>query len=153
MGRGEAAAAREREDSQLKIGSFTACSNVTGIQTPYYKLARLMHQHGGLCFVDFAASAPYVEINMHPEDPLEKLDAIFFSPHKFLGGPGTSGVLVFDSRIYTNKVPDHPGGGTVFWTNPWGEHKYFDDIEMREVRRYSGNFAVHSDITLFEFEK
>ena len=120
------------KDRQLKIGSFTACSNVTGIQTPYHKLAKLMHQHGGLCFVDFAASAPYVEINMHPEDPLEKLDAIFFSPHKFLGGPGTSGVLVFDSRIYTNKVPDHPGGGTVFWTNPWGEHKYFDDIEMRE---------------------
>jgi selenocysteine lyase/cysteine desulfurase len=120
------------KDRQLKIGSFTACSNVTGVQTPYYKLAKLMHQHGGLCFVDFAASAPYVEINMHPEDPLEKLDAIFFSPHKFLGGPGTSGVLVFDSRIYTNKVPDHPGGGTVFWTNPWGEHKYFDDIEMRE---------------------
>lgn len=120
------------KDRQLKIGSFTACSNVTGIQTPYHKLAKLMHQHGGLCFVDFAASAPYVEINMHPEDPLEKLDAIFFSPHKFLGGPGTSGVLVFDSRMYTNKVPDHPGGGTVLWTNPWGEHKYFDDIEMRE---------------------
>ncbi|MFB5283604.1 aminotransferase class V-fold PLP-dependent enzyme [Peribacillus sp. Hz7] len=120
------------KDRQLKIGSFTACSNVTGIQTPYHKLAKLMHQHGGLCFVDFAASAPYVEINMHPEDPLEKLDAIFFSPHKFLGGPGTSGVLVFDSRIYTNKVPDHPGGGTVLWTNPWGGHKYFDDIEMRE---------------------
>jgi selenocysteine lyase/cysteine desulfurase len=120
------------KDRQLKIGSFTACSNVTGIQTPYHKLAKLMHQHGGLCFVDFAASAPYVEINMHPEDPLEKLDAIFFSPHKFLGGPGTSGVLVFDSRICTNKVPDHPGGGTVLWTNPWGEHKYFNDIEMRE---------------------
>ena len=120
------------KERQLKIGSFTACSNVTGIQTPYHKLAKIMHQYGGLCFVDFAASAPYVEINMHPEDPFEKLDAIFFSPHKFLGGPGTSGVLVFDSRIYTNKVPDHPGGGTVFWTNPWGEHKYFDDIEMRE---------------------
>ncbi|MEH7381188.1 aminotransferase class V-fold PLP-dependent enzyme [Bacillus sp. JJ1533] len=120
------------KDRQLKIGSFTACSNVTGIQTPYHQLAKLMHQHGGLCFIDFAASAPYVEINMHPDDPLEKLDAIFFSPHKFLGGPGTSGVLVFDSRIYKNKVPDHPGGGTVLWTDPWGEHKYFDDIEMRE---------------------
>jgi selenocysteine lyase/cysteine desulfurase len=120
------------KERRVKIGSFTACSNVTGIQTPYHQFARLMHQHGGLCFVDFAASAPYVEINMHPEDSLEKLDAIFFSPHKFLGGPGTSGVLVFDSRIYTNKVPDHPGGGTVLWTNPWGEHKYFDEIEMRE---------------------
>jgi len=120
------------KDRRLKIGSFTACSNVTGIQTPYHQLARLMHQHEGICFVDFAASAPYVKINMHPVDPLEKLDAIFFSPHKFLGGPGTSGVLVFDSRLYSNKIPDHPGGGTVTWTNPWGEHQYFGDIELRE---------------------
>jgi selenocysteine lyase/cysteine desulfurase len=82
--------------------------------------------------VDFAASAPYVQIDMHPEDPLEKLDAIFFSPHKFLGGPGSSGVLVFDSRLYINQVPDHPGGGTVTWTNPWGEHHYYPDIELRE---------------------
>jgi selenocysteine lyase/cysteine desulfurase len=91
-----------------------------------------MHQHGGICCVDFAASAPYVNINMHPEDPLEKLDAVFFSPHKFLGGPGSSGVLVFDSRLYKNQVPDHPGGGTVTWTNPWGEHQYYADIEVRE---------------------
>jgi selenocysteine lyase/cysteine desulfurase len=120
------------KDRPLKIGSFTACSNVSGIQTPYHQLAKIMHKHGGICFVDFAASAPYVTINMHPEDPLEKIDAIFFSPHKFLGGPGTSGVLVFDSRLYTNKVPDHPGGGTVTWTNPWGEHHYYSDIELRE---------------------
>ncbi|MGZ4161728.1 MAG: aminotransferase class V-fold PLP-dependent enzyme [Neobacillus sp.] len=120
------------KDRKIKIGSFTACSNVTGIQTPYHKLARVMHQHGGLCFVDFAASAPYVSIDMHPKDPLEKLDAIFFSPHKFLGGPGTSGVLVFDSRLYVNNIPDHPGGGTVTWTNPWGEHHYYSDIELRE---------------------
>ncbi|MDF2855651.1 MAG: aminotransferase class V-fold PLP-dependent enzyme [Neobacillus sp.] len=120
------------QDRKVKIGSFTACSNVTGIQTPYHQMAKLMHLYGGLCFVDFAASAPYVEMNMHPVDPLEKLDAILFSPHKFLGGPGTSGVLVFDKRIYANKVPDHPGGGTVTWTNPWGEHKYHEDIEIRE---------------------
>lgn len=119
-------------DRVVKIGSFTACSNVTGIQTPYHLLAKLMHKHGGLCFVDFAASAPYIKINMHPEDPLEKLDAILFSPHKFLGGPGTSGVLIFDKRIYTNKVPDHPGGGTVTWTDPWGGHQYIKDIEHRE---------------------
>ncbi|MFC3883555.1 aminotransferase class V-fold PLP-dependent enzyme [Bacillus songklensis] len=117
---------------KYKIGSFSACSNVTGIETPYHKLARKMHEHGGICFVDFAASAPYVEINMHPEDPMEKLDGIFFSPHKFLGGPGTSGVLVLDSGLYSNEVPDHPGGGTVAWTNPWGKHQYFSDIEARE---------------------
>jgi selenocysteine lyase/cysteine desulfurase len=110
----------------------TACSNVTGIETPYYEIARIMHEHGGYIFVDFAASAPYVDIDMHPADPLEKLDAIFFSPHKFLGGPGSSGVLVFCSSLYHNPVPDQPGGGTVDWTNPWGEYKYIDDIEARE---------------------
>lgn len=120
------------EDRPLKIGSFTSCSNVTGIQTPYHAMSKIMHQHGGYCFVDFAASAPYVDIDMHPADPSEKLDAIFFSPHKFLGGPGTSGCLIFDSILYHNQVPDNPGGGTVAWTNPWGEHSYFEDIEARE---------------------
>ncbi|MBN1302736.1 MAG: aminotransferase class V-fold PLP-dependent enzyme [Melioribacteraceae bacterium] len=116
----------------LKIGSFTACSNVTGIKTDYYKLAKIMHRYGGLAFIDFAASAPYVPIDMHPEDPEEKLDAIFFSPHKFLGGPGTSGVLIFDKKLYNKNIPDHPGGGTVDWTNPWGDHIYITDIETRE---------------------
>lgn len=116
----------------FKFGAFTACSNVTGIKTDYKSLAKMMHQHGGYCFIDFAASAPYVDINMHPEDPLEALDAVMFSPHKFLGGPGSSGVLVFNKALYTNKVPDHPGGGTVTWTNPWGKHHFYDDIETRE---------------------
>jgi selenocysteine lyase/cysteine desulfurase len=120
------------QQRRMKIGSFTACSNVTGIQTPYHQLAKIMHQHGGVCFVDFAASAPYVAIDMHPLDPQEKLDAIFFSPHKFLGGPGSSGVMVFDTKLYSNKIPDHPGGGTVTWTNPWGKHHYHADIELRE---------------------
>jgi len=120
------------KDRLLKIGSFTAGSNVTGIQPPYYKMAKMIHKYGGLCFVDFAAAAPYIDINMHPEDPEEKLDAIFFSPHKFLGGPGTSGVLLFDSNLYHLKIPDQPGGGTVDWTNPWGGRKYIDDIETRE---------------------
>lgn len=117
---------------KIKIGAFTACSNVTGIQTPYHKMAKIMHQYGGVCFVDFACSAPYVRINMRPKDELERLDGIYFSPHKFLGGPGTSGVLIFNSHLYKNKVPDHPGGGTVKWTNPWGEKSYFEEIENRE---------------------
>ena len=118
---------------KVKIGSFTACSNVTGVHTPYHKMAALMHQYGGVCFVDFAASAPYCDINMHPKDPAEKLDAIFFSPHKFQGGPGSSGVLIFDRKLYKDHVPpDQPGGGTVDWTNRWGEYKYVDDIEARE---------------------
>ena len=120
------------KNRKMKIASITACSNVTGIRTPIHDIARIMHQEGGLCFVDFACSAPYVPINMHPADPLESLDAIFLSPHKFLGGPGTPGVLIFNSKLYTLKVPDQPGGGTVDWTNPWGGHKYLDDIEARE---------------------
>lgn len=115
-----------------KIGSFTACSNVTGIRTPVREMARIMHENNGLIFVDYAASAPYDAIDMHPGDPMEKLDAIFFSPHKFLGGPGSSGVMIFDSSLYKLKVPDQPGGGTVDWTNPWGEYKFIDNIEVRE---------------------
>ncbi len=122
----------EYKNRKLKIGSFTACSNVTGIITPYYELAKIMHKHNGYCFIDFAASAPYVKIDMHPKDPEMRLDAIFFSPHKFLGGPGSSGVLIFNKKLYDNKVPDNPGGGTVKWTNPWGEHSYIQDIETRE---------------------
>lgn len=120
------------KERKVKIGSFSACSNVTGIIPPYHLLSRIMHEHGGVSFIDFAASAPYADIDMHPEDPMESLDAIFFSPHKFLGGPGSSGVLVFNKSLYNNEVPDNPGGGTVDWTNPWGNYKYIDDIELRE---------------------
>ncbi len=116
----------------LKLGAFTDCSNVTGIRTPVHALARVMHENGGYCFVDFAASAPYVDIDMRPAEPLERLDAVYFSPHKFLGGPGSSGVLVFNSQLYHNRVPDQPGGGTVNWTNPWQQHSFVDNIEARE---------------------
>ena len=120
------------KDRPLKIGAFTGCSNVTGIITPYHQLAKIMHQHDGYCFIDLAASAPYVAIDMHPEDPEEQLDAIYFSPHKFLGGPGTCGVLIFNKKLYNTKCPDVPGGGNVKWTNPWGEYGYYDDIETKE---------------------
>ena len=117
---------------EIKIVAITSCSNVTGIKTPYHKIAKLIHHFNGLCFVDFACCAPYVNINMHPENEEEYLDAIFFSPHKFLGGPGSAGVLVFNKKLYKNIVPDNPGGGTVSYTNPWGKHDYFDDVETRE---------------------
>ncbi len=116
----------------IKIAAITGCSNVTGIRTNYHDVAKVMHQNNGLCFVDFACSAPYVDINMHPENEDEYLDAITFSPHKFLGGPGSSGVLIFNKKLYKNLVPDNPGGGTVNYTNPWGDHDYIDDIETRE---------------------
>ncbi|NEW79005.1 MAG: aminotransferase class V-fold PLP-dependent enzyme [Gelidibacter sp.] len=120
------------KDWPIKIASVTACSNVTGIVTDYHKIAKIIHNYGGLCFVDFACSAPYVEIDMHPKDEEAYLDAIFFSPHKFLGGPGSLGVLIFNKKLYKNMVPDNPGGGTVNYTNPWGNHDYIDDIETRE---------------------
>jgi selenocysteine lyase/cysteine desulfurase len=116
----------------LLIGSFSACSNVTGYIPPYYELAKIMHEHNGYCFVDFAASAPYVDINMHPTEKMQQLDAIFFSPHKFLGGPGSSGVLIFNKELYKNDIPDSPGGGTVKWTNRWGGYSYITDIEVKE---------------------
>lgn len=119
-------------DRPQKIAAITSYSNVTGISTPYHTIAEMMHRAGGLCFVDFACSAPYIAINMHPENPAQQLDAIYFSPHKFLGGPGSSGIVIFNKALYNNQIPDHPGGGTVDCTNPWGEHKYLDDIELRE---------------------
>ncbi len=117
---------------KTKIAAVTSCSNVTGIFTPYHQIAEIMHRHEGLCFVDFACSAPYIDICMHPAQPGQHLDAIYFSPHKFLGGPGAAGILIFDPNLYKNQVPDNPGGGTVDWTNPWGGHKYIDEIEARE---------------------
>lgn len=121
------------EDRPLKIGAFSAGSNVTGLRPPYRELARIMHEAGGLAFADFAASAPYDPIDMHPaDDPLGRLDAIYFSPHKFLGGPGSPGVLVFNKALDANASPDDPGGGTVAWTNRWGEYRYVQDVEARE---------------------
>jgi selenocysteine lyase/cysteine desulfurase len=117
---------------KTKIAAITSCSNVTGIFTPYHEIAEMMHKSDGLCFVDFAASAPYIDIKMRQDNPNRSLDAIYFSPHKFLGGPGSTGILIFDPKLYHNKIPDQPGGGTVEWTNPWGEHNYIEDIETRE---------------------
>ena len=120
------------DDRDLKIAAVTSASNVTGVYAPYYEISEIMHDNNGFCFVDFACSAPYIDINMHPANPQQYLDAIYFSPHKFLGGPGSSGILIFNKNLYNNRVPDSPGGGTVDWTNPWGEHKYIDDIQLRE---------------------
>jgi selenocysteine lyase/cysteine desulfurase len=122
---------------RLKIAAVTGCSNVTGIATSYHSIAALMHAYAGYCFVDFAASAPYAHIDMHPAEdgahPMGSyLDAIYFSGHKFLGGPGTPGILLFNKKLYANDVPDQPGGGTILYSNPWKEHDYLPEIETRE---------------------
>lgn len=129
----------------LKIGSFSAASNVTGIISDTRAISVLLHRHGALSFWDFAAAAPYVEIEMtmtgrdgrpaaQPNDPDARLaykDAIFLSPHKLIGGPGTPGVLVARRELFRNRVPSLPGGGTVAYVNPT-EHVYLADIEHRE---------------------
>ncbi|HVT21847.1 MAG TPA: aminotransferase class V-fold PLP-dependent enzyme [Mycobacteriales bacterium] len=122
----------EYADRPLRIGSFSAASNVTGIVTDTAAVARLLHRHGALSFWDFAAAAPYVEIVMAPPgDPAARLDAVFVSPHKLIGGPGTPGVLAVRRELVTNRVPSVPGGGTVAYVNPF-EHVYLDDPVARE---------------------
>ena len=123
-------------DRPLKIGSFSAASNVTGIGSDTRAIASLLHSHGALSFWDFAAAAPYVQIEMNmadagPDGDLVYKDAIFLSPHKFIGGPGTPGVLVAKRDLFTNRVPSVPGGGTVAYVNH-KDHRYLDDIEHRE---------------------
>ena len=117
-----------------KIGAFSAASNVTGILTNTCAIADLLHRHGAISVWDFAAAAPYVDIEMYPqcaEHPLAYKDAVVLSPHKFVGGPGTPGVLVVRRALLTNRVPDVVGGGTVAYVNPL-EHRFLDDPVHRE---------------------
>jgi selenocysteine lyase/cysteine desulfurase len=119
-------------DRPLRIASFSAASNVTGIVSDTAGIARLLHRHGALSFWDFAAAAPYVDIVMAPpDDPAARLDAVCLSPHKLIGGPGTPGVLAVRRELVTNRVPTVPGGGTVAYVNP-EEHVYVDDPIARE---------------------
>ena len=118
----------------LKIGSFSAASNVTGIVSDTVAIAEILHEHGALSLWDFAAAAPYIDIQMYPsreEHPLAWKDAVFISPHKFIGGPSTPGVLVARRELFDNRVPDAPGGGTVAYVND-ADHAYLPDPEHRE---------------------
>jgi selenocysteine lyase/cysteine desulfurase len=117
----------------LRIGSFSAASNVTGILSDADRIAALLHRHGALSFWDYAAAAPYVPIRVAESAPGrgDHKDAIFFSPHKFIGGPQTPGVLVVRRELVTNPVPTVPGGGTVAFVDPIG-HRYLDDPVARE---------------------
>jgi selenocysteine lyase/cysteine desulfurase len=133
----------ETDGRALRIGSFSAASNVTGILSDTRAISVLLHRHGALSFWDFAAAGPYVEIEMDPRRPgpdgespdrdaeLDYKDAIVLSPHKFIGGPGTPGALVARRELFRNRVPASPGGGTVAYVNPL-EHLYLADPERRE---------------------
>lgn len=121
---------------KVKIGTFSAASNVTGIISDDIAIATLLHQHGALSFWDYAAAGPYLKIDMNPSGPgvdaaLAYKDAIFVSPHKFIGGPGTPGVLVAKRHLFGNTVPSIPGGGTVEYVSPWGV-RYDGEPEHRE---------------------
>ncbi len=123
---------QRHRDRELLIGSFSAASNVTGIESDADVVARLLHRHGALSFWDYAAAGPYVEIDMNPSgDDLAKKDAVFLSPHKFVAGPGTPGVLIAKKKLFSNRVPSVPGGGTVAYVSP-SEHRYLEDPEHRE---------------------
>ena len=117
----------------LKIGSFSAASNVTGIMTDTRAISSLLHRHGALAVWDYAAAAPYLEIDMAAtsDDPASYKDVVVLSPHKFVGGPGTPGVLAIRRDLLTNSVPVVVGGGTVAYVNP-AEHVYLSDVVHRE---------------------
>jgi selenocysteine lyase/cysteine desulfurase len=119
------------KDRPLKIGSFCAASNVTGIGSDTHAISQLLHRHGALAFWDFAAAAPYVKMEMNPPGELTHKDAIFLSPHKFIGGPGTPGLLVAKRHLFKNRVPTLPGGGTVRYVTSVGQ-KYIEDPVHRE---------------------
>jgi selenocysteine lyase/cysteine desulfurase len=127
----QAKVARREYAGRLKMGSFSAASNVTGLITPVYEVARVLHDVGALAFFDFAAAAPYMPIDVE-RDERSYFDAVFFSPHKFLGGPGSSGVLIIHEGIYhKNLPPSMAGGGTVDFVNAYMQY-YNPDIEVRE---------------------
>ncbi len=116
---------------RIKIGTFSAASNVTGVKSPIYEIARIMHKYNGIACFDYAASAPYVKIDMN-KDSESYFDAIYLSPHKYIGGPGSSGILVFNNNLYdSNLSPTCAGGGTVDYVSP-KLVDYIDDIETRE---------------------
>jgi selenocysteine lyase/cysteine desulfurase len=121
---------------RLRIGSFSAASNVTGMRAPVHEIARLLHAQDAYACFDYAASGPYVEIDMNPNPGAEggdpSLDAVFISPHKFLGGPGSSGVLVFNERLYARELPPSvAGGGTVDYVSPI-DQDFTAHVEERE---------------------
>jgi selenocysteine lyase/cysteine desulfurase len=127
---------RRYADRHLKIGSFSAASNVTGIITDVDRIAIMLHRHGALSCWDYAAAGPYLPIRMNPspeipDGHLAYKDAVFLSPHKFIGGPGTPGILVAKRSLFANRVPSQPGGGTILFVSP-STHSYHPQPMIRE---------------------
>ncbi|HMB59898.1 MAG TPA: aminotransferase class V-fold PLP-dependent enzyme [Xanthomonadales bacterium] len=141
---------------RMRIGSFSAASNVTGILSPVHEIAALLHQYDAIACFDYAASAPYVDINMNPEAGTfsgdASLDAVFVSPHKFLGGPGSVGILVFNEKLYHPELPPTVGaGGTVDYVGPTSQD-FIKDIEEREKAGTPGVLQIMKAGMAFELK-
>ena len=119
---------KDNAHRSLLIGSFSAASNVTGIKSDIAAITKMLKQYGALTFWDYAAAAPYVDVNMNGASPK---DAVFISPHKFIGGPGTPGILVIKKSLLKNAIPTVVGGGTVLYVTP-KDHVYVEHSERRE---------------------
>jgi selenocysteine lyase/cysteine desulfurase len=132
-------------DRSLKVGAFSAASNVTGLLTDVPAIARILHQHGAFAVFDYAAAGPYVPIDMHPADPAERIDALFLSTHKFIGGPEGSGVLVAHRDLFRTRTPERPGGGTVDYVAAC-DRKSVDYVRRLDEREEGGTPSILGDL-------
>ena len=119
-----------RTAGRLRVGAFSAASNVTGITTDTDAVTAILKRHGALAVWDYAGGGPYLAMDMQSGSAMAK-DAIVLSPHKFAGGPGASGILVVRKSAVARTAPSWPGGGTVSFVSPWG-HDYSKDLAARE---------------------
>lgn len=127
--------------NRVKLGSFSASSNITGIKSDIYEIAKIMHENGGYVAFDFAASGPYVKIDMY-KDENSYFDAIYLSPHKFIGGPSSSGLLLISKKLYNHELPPTvAGGGTVDYVSSFG-YEFTEDVEAREKAGTPGILQV-----------
>ncbi|MCA9650955.1 MAG: aminotransferase class V-fold PLP-dependent enzyme [Myxococcales bacterium] len=132
-------------DRPLKIGSFSAASNVTGVLSDVAAIARVLHRGGAYACFDYAAAGPYVPIDMHPADPEARIDALFLSAHKFVGGPQASGLLVANRELFRSARPERPGGGTVHYVSGSGRDA-IDYVERLDEREEAGTPAIIGDV-------
>ena len=132
-------------DRPLKVGTFSAASNVTGVLSDVPAIAKLLHQRGAYACFDYAAAGPYVPIDMHPGDPEARLDAVFISPHKFIGGPEGSGVLVANRALFRTRTPERPGGGTVEYVSGFTRNDV-DYSRKLDEREEGGTPDILSDL-------
>lgn len=133
------------QDRPFRLGAFSAASNVTGILSDVRAIAKILHQNGAYAFFDYAAAGPYVAIDMHPHDPAERMDAIALSPHKFLGGPQATGILVAHNSLFLTQTPERPGGGTVDYVASFSKH-HVDYTHKLDEREEAGTPAIVSDL-------